>query len=252
MSIAISYDQWGRMGNRMFQYAFGAILASIKNTELIHDGLPNFNVPPSTGSLAKDLLETKQYGNNYVNVQELIETKKDILINSYVQRVEYYIEHKNFLKQVFKIQEEPINQNKLVVHIRETDYTLINSFLGYDFYRQLIMSSGFSDVLIVTDNSTCDTVQKLISEGCKLNSEGNVNKFIHTSDERGMHDFNTLLCSENVAISQSSFSWWAAFLGNHKKIIFPFTKAKNMWPLLPEKDDINLFINSNNSEKFIF
>jgi hypothetical protein len=76
VSIAISYDQWGRMGNRMFQYAFGAILASIKNTELIHDGLPNFNVPPSTGSLAKDLLETKQYGNNYVNVQELIETKK--------------------------------------------------------------------------------------------------------------------------------------------------------------------------------
>ena len=104
-----------------------------------------------------------------------------------------------------------LSNDHLVVHIRETDYTLINGFLGYDYYKKLITNSGFTNIIIVTDNSTCDTVQRLVAEGCRLNSEGNVNKFEHTSDARAMADFDLLVQSKNIAISQSSFSWWAAW-----------------------------------------
>jgi hypothetical protein len=73
-----------------------------------------------------------------------------------------------------------------------------------------------------------------------LNTEGYVDKFNVVSDSRAMKDFYTLLNSENIAISQSSFSWWAAFLGEHKKIIFPITN-EGMWKKNPDQDDIDLY-----------
>ena len=100
------------------------------------------------------------------------------------------------------------------------------------------------DITIVTDNSKCDTVQRLVAEGCKLNSEGYVSKFEHTSDTRAMCDFDLLVQSKNIAISQSSFSWWAAFLGNHDKVIFPYKKEGGMWPCTPGIDDVDLFFES--------
>ena len=84
-----------------------------------------------------------------------------------------------------------------------------------------------------------------------LNTTGKVTNFNTASDDRGMQDFNTLLYSENIATSQSSFSWWAAFLGNHKKIIMPYKTTGGMWKINPEIDDIDLFINRAEVIKYI-
>jgi hypothetical protein len=251
MSIKIEFDNWGRMGNRMFQYALGVILAKAKGCELFHDGLTNFNIDPKHGDISNPI-HTKQYGTQYVDLNELINTDRDILINSYVQQSHLFIPYRDDLVNVFKSKNtDIINADKLVIHIRETDYVQIGTFLGYDFYKELIVNSGFTDVIIVTDNSNSDTVQRLLSDGCTLNTEGYVNKFSVSCDDRGMCDFNTLRNSENVALSQSSFSWWAAFLGQHKTLIFPYTEQKSMWPLNPGKDDINLYFDFGVSKKFI-
>ena len=66
-----------------------------------------------------------------------------------------------------------------------------------------------------------------------------------------MVDFKTLLTSENIAISQSSFSWWAEFLGTHKNIFFPYTEQHGMWKLIPGQDDIDLFYTSPETKKII-
>lgn len=241
VNVYVDFDQWGRMGNRMFQYAFGYLLAQQKNVKLVTTGLPNFNIPSTRDNISPvDPIRTRDYGNNYVDLQQLLETKRDIVINSYLQKAEYYLPYKDILRDVFSIKNEtPINENKLVLHVRETDYTQISCFLGYDYYSNLIKRNNFTDVIIVTDNSNCDTVRKLISDGCTLNTEGYVDKFEHVSDNRGMIDFMTLLKSENIAISQSSFSWWPAFLGNHKTIYFP-NDVNGIWKIVPEFDDIDL------------
>ena len=241
VSVYVKFDEWGRMGNRMFQYAFGYILAKEKNVDLFTPEMPNFNIKSTARTLpTTNFINTRSYGNNFVDWNDLISTDKDIIVDSFVQKHCYYSSHKNILYPLFSAAPlTTINQNKLVVHIRETDYLQIGCFLGYDYYKQLIEESGFKDVIIVTDNSNCETVQKLISDGCTLNTEGRVNKFDTTSDRRAMIDFYTLWYSENIAISQSTFSWWAAFLGDHKKIIFP--KAENvMWKSNPGRDDVNL------------
>jgi len=81
-----------------------------------------------------------------------------------------------------------------------------------------------------------------------LITSGTATEFNVSGDRSAIADFKTLLYSENIALSQSSFSWWAAFLGYHKKIIFPYTTTndKAMWPLNPQKDDANLFFDFSN------
>jgi hypothetical protein len=243
MSIKVEFDNWGRMGNRMFQYALGYILSQEKKCELFHSGLPNFNIQPHYGDASNSALRTRSQGDHFVDTTELVRTDSDIIIDSFVQKARYYIPYRDTLKKVFNCNDKTtINADKLIVHIRETDYLQLNTFLGYDLYKKIIDESGLTDVIIVTDNSKCDTVQRLLHEGCRLNTEGYVDKFNVASDDRGMCDFLTLLTSNNIAISQSSFSWWAAFLGNHERIFCPVTQKNSLWPDSPGHDDIDLFI----------
>jgi hypothetical protein len=252
MSVYVKYDPWGRMGNRMFQYVFGYILANKKQTNLYTEGLPNFNILDNYQHFKTDSIHTSHYGNQYVNWEELIFSSKDIVVDSFLQKSSYYIEHQTNLREIFKVdKDKKIKNDSLVLHIRETDYKDINCFLGYDFYKFLIKEINANNIIIVTDNSNCETVKKLVADGCLLYTEGYVDKFQHTSDDRGMKDFNFMLYSSNLAISQSSFSWWAAFLGNHDKIYFPYTKNSGMWKLTPEQDDINLYFDFGKSYRVI-
>jgi len=253
MKIIVKYDPYGRMGNRLFQYAFGLILSKLKNAELYQPELPNFNIiNKECNFYSSNVFTTKSFGNQTVDMDFLLNHDGDIIVDSFVQKAAYYIPHRQLLRNKLLPNNYMTGNDSLVVHIRETDYTLINSFLGYEYYKKLITDSGYTNVIIVTDNSGCDTVQRLLSEGCKLNSEGNVNKFEHISDSRAMSDFDLLVQSKNIAISQSSFSWWAAFLSDHDKIIFPYKKEGGVWPLTPGKDDIDLFFDLGSSQKFIY
>jgi len=247
MSVYVKYDEWGRMGNRMFQLAFGYLLAKQKGVKLYHTGLPNFNITPSVlGVNLVNAIYTRSYGDNFVDINELLTTDRDIVVDSFVQKAHYYLPYRKELKNFFNIRPFTINKDKLVMHIRETDYNLIQKFLGYRVYKQVLDSAGYLNAIIVTDNSECDTVKRLVSEGCVLNSTGVVDKFNTTSDARAMNDFDTLLQSANIALSQSSFSWWAAFLGEHDRIIFPGVIGMGQWPLNPGKDDVDLFIDEPN------
>jgi hypothetical protein len=244
-NVYVRYDPAGRMGNRMFQLAFGYILSKLKNCSVYHDGLPNFEIKPSIPNALSNTntaISTREYGYHHVKIYNLIDTQHNVIVNSFLQKAVYYTPHLQCLRELFGIRElEQINKNKLVLHIRETDYTQIGAFLGYDVYKKIIDMSGFTDVIIVTDNSNCETVKKLLADGCVLNTKGYVDKFTTECDERGIYDFSTMLRSENVAISQSSYAWWAAFLGYHKKIIFPFKTELNWWKVTPDKDDIDLY-----------
>lgn len=252
MSICVEYDNWGRAGNRMFQYAFGKVLSHIKNVEIYNDALPNFGVVENKPTNFNAEINTKSFGNHYADLDLLISADKNILVNSFLQKARYYTAYRELIKKWFNIPEfETTNKDKLVVHVRETDYNDLGVFLGYDFYKQLINESSFTDIIIVTDNSNCDTVKRLQADGCNLSSSGYVSVFDAKLDERGNYDFNVLLKSENIIISQSSFSWWAAFLGKHSKIIFPYTANKSMWQISPDKDDIDLYFDFGQSERYI-
>ena len=257
MRVIVEYDPYNRLGNRMFQYAFGVLLAKKYNCELYcNESLPNFdiNANPVT-QLQSSVIRTRSIGEQYFNFDILNNFDGDVIIDSWVQKSEYYVDHRDFLRGVFGIRDlESNNKDTLVLHVRGTDYNQLGWFLGYEFYNKLIQDSEFTKIKIVTDDPQCETVSKLIQDGCELVTSGTATEFNVSGDRSAITDFKTLLYSENIALSQSSFSWWAAFLGYHKKIIFPYTTTndKAMWPLNPQQDDANLFFDFDNiSVKYV-
>lgn len=252
MNVIVQYDPYNRVGNRMFQYAFSLLLAKKYNCKLYcNEGLPNFSILPTPiNNLQSSILTTRSIGNHYFNFNVLNDFDGDIIMNSWAQKAHYYTNSRDFLRNVFGIRDlDPINKDALVLHVRGTDYNELEYFLGYEFYRDLINSTSFKKIKIVTDDPKCETVDKLVREGCELLTSGSRAEFNVNGNRQAMDDFKTLLYSENIAISQSSFAWWPAFLGPHEKVIFPYssTREKQIWPLSPEKDDIDLFFDFNNT-----
>lgn len=256
MRVIVQYDPYNRLGNRMFQYAFGVLLAKKYNCELYcNEGLPNFDIPPNPCNISNKTFNARSISDQYFDFSVLADFDGDIIIDSWVQKSEYYINHRDLLRNVFGIKYlQTINKNDLILHVRATDYTQLDWFLGYDFYKNLIKDSQFSKVKIVTDDPTCETISKLLQDGCELVSSGTASTFNVSGDRRAIDDFKTLLYSENIALSQSSFSWWAAFLGVHKNIIFPYTtkNVKQPWPINPGRDDVDLYFDFNGkSSKYV-
>ena len=244
MRVIVQYDPAARLGNRMFQYAYGYILSKKYNCKLFcNEPLLNFDIDsnPITNFDSKNI-KTRDYGEHSFDDNLLENFDGDIIVNSWLQRSEYYIEHRNDLRKLFGIKEiEPINNDSLVLHIRETDYKLIGAYLGYECYKKIIDKYNFNKVKIVTDNPESNCVKELVKEGCEILSDAVIKQFKIHGDKSVMNDFKTLLYSSNIGISQSSFSWWAAFLGYHNKIIFPYKTDLNWWKINPNNDEIDLY-----------
>jgi hypothetical protein len=256
----ITITPQGRTGNRLFQYALGIILAKEKQCPLFAPPIPGFNnikIDQNSSNLNNsDTIHTSTYGTHNYNFDELKNTSKNICIDSYVQKSELLIHYKQLLQEQFKIENTltclPKN-NELVIHIRETDYTLIDGYLGSNFYTTFIKKyiSNYN-ITIVTDNIHTNLIEELKKLGCNIftkNACTNWQNPFFTQNE--IDDYNYMLYSSNILLSQSTFSWWAAFLGIPKKIIFPYRTTGGMWKLNPKQDDANLYFDFGQSEKYI-
>lgn len=246
--VIVQYDPASRTGNRMFMYAFGLTLALRRGSSFFHDAIPEMNIPCKSWSKAANIapikgeyLCTRWMGDHHVD-PGIWSYQGPIIVNSFLQKKSYFIEHQQFLRNRFTmVPGTSINGDKLIAHYRGTDYHSIGCHLDYSTYRKSIDASGFSNVTIVTDDPKAETVQKLIADGCQL------------SADTAKGDLNLLLNSENILISHSSYSWWAAFLGNHKKVIIPFMhNRKTMWPINPGKDDIDLVLDMPEWVKYVW
>lgn len=243
----------GRTGNRLVQYALALIIAKDKGYKFIADPLPPFNfikVEPRRlpEEQSQPTLKTSSYGENYYDYKEILDHKGNIRVDSYVQKADILYKNREFLKSQFrlpyKITKLP-EDNELVIHIRETDYKQHGWYLGDNFYLNFIKENKnkYSTISIVTDNIRSELIEKLKDKGCKIVTPGPCQTWdIPTLNQNDIHDFLYMYHADNLLISQSSYSFWPALLGDHKKVIIPYSKeGKNLWPLNPDKDDPDLF-----------
>lgn len=160
--------------------------------------------------------------------------------DGYFQRYEYYKPYKEdiklWLSNVGIHDERLIHKDDLVLHYRLGDYIRNGYCMDPGWVKETLRGINFRQLWIVTDDTT------------NIPKELNYFDPIKTTNQNHYLDFILIERFNNIFISQSTFSWWAAWLSNATKVYFPILK-KGVWPKVDgdpsyckDTRDINLVV----------
>lgn len=247
----------GRLGNNLFQYALGRVLAAQHGVPLVMDGswfnregwnqvsclkrLPG----PAAGKVkivrrlsmgARALLKTtgKHYW-EYSGVPTLREDERDqsfdarflkapadCLLFGYFQTPLYFKEFEPTLRQELctgdlglergreKLAERLRQAGSVAVHVRRTDYTgnPLLDLCGLDYYQQSMRQmrdtlGGDTHFFVFSDDP----------QWCASNFGGPDVEIVSEHDPSPLVDLHLMSLAGHHIIANSSYSWWAAWLG---------------------------------------
>jgi hypothetical protein len=245
----------GGLGNNMFQYALGRIIADEKgynlNTTKL-DQLDQFfkNVKNITDrkSVTAPVLQigynTKVGPQTYIE-QEVADFEGTIKVEGFFQRHEFYNAHRDKLLKWFKTDvelEKVPGENDLVLHVRLGDYMGLGWQLETEIFIDILKREEYNKYFIVTDdpdNTIIDDILQAVDGGEVVSTDK-------------ISDFEFLCRSKLLVLSHSSFSWWAAFLGNARKVIVPYNSNKGWWKLTPSQNDIDLIEDTSKYFRYVY
>ena len=234
----------GRSGNQMFQYAALRGIAANAGTTFC---LPYYEeaVDDGTGNMLKtelfDFLEMSTV--NIFNIQnidaarpicqegtfnynqKLHEGCPDwVSLWGFFQSEKYFKNVEDIIRQDFKFKEDirqpceemmsQLDGQVVGLHIRRGDYLTNSNHCALDlsYYEQAL--KRFPDdatVIIFSDDS----------EWCHKQSLFDDDRFMISENDDGYVDQCLMSMCSDFIIANSSFSWWAAWLGNRGKVIAP-------------------------------
>lgn len=257
--IAVTLE--GRLGNQLFQYAFIYAAARRLNTSFYIDKSTESYLLPRYFEIKNDFLipldrylfSIPGYKNIfrihskkafYQLINNIIFNRNKIAIdnalpiadalqlvkngyqfNGYFQSQSYFEDFKNEIRKLFTIKKiytdafKEVNQQlsnskkKVVIHVRVGDYVGLNFSVPVTYYKKVIDLIGDTDTEYIFISDDTAFVEKQFSYIA--------NKYISRNSE--IVDFQFLMHAEICILSNSSFSWWGAWLNNNpnKKLFAP-------------------------------
>ena len=217
---------YGRLGNQIFQVASTIGIAESNGLEW---QFPERIYQTSVGklfTLKGELSHTlvasfprhNEITETFYDVQLLSDDGKAMSLHGYFQWPQYFEHSMNTLRSELRVNSKLIHEvythfpelrrhRSVAVHVRRGDYVKLDhiyNLLPSSYYLAALSSMAFDHVYIVTDDKKW-CLQMLVP---KIQS-----KNVTVSDLNDeLLDFTLLYLSDNIVISSSSFSWWAAFL----------------------------------------
>lgn len=237
------------LGNNLFQYCWAREIAERKGYALFSNPIFGF---PTTYTNINGIEKTE---NVYVTPQAtqifdidgIYKHDGQILVQGYSQRYEFYIENKdNIRKWLFIENEESYDKpdkDDIVLNIRLGDYVGLGWDLPMDYYINILKKETYKNAIIVCDEPNSEKLSVLKDMGCIIKDNSN-----HGS-MKFLADFVFVKNAKKCIIANSTFSWWATFLGNADRIYFP--NIKFPWIPNPEKDDVDLRVYDEDRYVFI-
>lgn len=237
----------GRLGNQMFQFAFGYVISKILKTKLIIQGtdldryfkLCNYIKDPKILQKIQINIFKKINYWSFFNIagsmhpNDIINSiKNNATYSGFFQSELYFNAFKEDIVNIFEINPtyraiflnkygRLYEDNKIIaVHVRRTDYLEWDSYLGKDislpssYYWQCINKiEDINNYQIIFVSDDIEFVKKEFASIPNTKFQSN-NEII---------DFQIIKNADIAIISNSSFSWWAAYLNQKtsKKIYMP-------------------------------
>ena len=238
----------GGLGNQMFQLALGRIIADNKNYNHITNNIESLsqyftninNITDRVGILDNTLPIGYDSNNNYiqhVDMQNVLNHNGCIYLKGFFQKYHLYLDYRSKLQELFKLKScgEVPGNNDIVVHIRLGDYVKLNQSLTSQTYINIIKDLDYDNCIIITDEPQSPLLQSFT---CLRNC--------YVLSKSMIEDFSFIYNAKRVILSQSTFSWWATFLGNQERVYVPLHTSQNgyPWKLNHGIDDIDLIPNN--------
>ncbi len=250
-----------RLGNTLFQYAVGRNLSIRRNTTLklnlcgsedknnclknsLLRQLSQFNLkaelsvirPAATKSIGSEkilppttIFEEKEWG----FIPEVLELDGNITLEGYFQSEKYFIEIEDVIREDLTLsvnsdeplfnryRDEILRTNSVSIHVRRGDYLELDShnICTLNYYSKSIefLQSQFSDLqffVFSDDINWC-------SENFRFKSRTFVN--MNKAENNPLLDFKLMSSCKHNIITNSSYSWWAAWLNDNveKLVVSP-------------------------------
>ena len=217
-----------RLGNNLFQYALGRLLAERKGVALKAQPIPGF--PGTQEQVSGDRMEDNvlEVDRHVVSMDQLLAHQGKVVLNGWFQRYEYYKDDKEKIAEWLRT--EPCDLccrpgvDDLVMHVRLGDvvdlprWTSCYCVVSASWCKRIIERELRNRLYIVTEDPTHRYLEAF----------GKYDPIIVSSDV--LHDFCFLKASKRIILSVSTFAWWAAWLSEATEIYLPMAGLWN--PLL--------------------
>lgn len=215
----------GRLGNNLFQYCLGRILAEGLGFDLQVRPLAGFDhatgwgAPPAEPPARTTLLRAHD-----VDLAGILAdpTPRLLLLRGYFQRYAYYRPYKRLIRESWLACDAVPRAapDDLTIHVRAGDIWQRGRpsrrahpdyhALPFSFYDAILRSRRWGKVTVVTEDRFDPMVCKLVAHCGAEVQAGSV-----------LEDFKVLRASANLVMSVSSYAWWAAWLSDAARIYFP-------------------------------
>ena len=216
----------------MFQYCFARMLAKANNMPLntVFDyqhvvettPLHGYDSAPITENILIDDNAYEAHRAQHGSTIPRLDKNKHYIVSGFFQDAIFCNNNYESIKEFFKLPSVPVNTDDTLVTIRLGDFihSAHNSeIIHYSWYKEAIsLMPGKKTFLVCSFRnrelpSTVEHEKKYLSH---LTTEDDA--VIWNNDDLKA-DFNERLSYENIICSNSTFSWWGAFLGHAKKVI---------------------------------
>ena len=223
----IHVNYLGKAGNNLFQFSLGFILSHITGIPLRCKAIPSFR---GTAGFRDDPAPTDALKTNLVDPAvdlhrcvRHIEDGGDLVVQGYHQLYEIYRPYKALLRPLLGQIDAPpsrtrVCEDDLVAHVRLGDYFSAENRTRFDYglseYAEIIGARKFARLVVVTDSPGHPFIDHLRR---RFNAE-------LTSGDK-MDDFQLMMHAKRLIITPSTFSWWAAWLGEANEIFLPVERG---------------------------
>lgn len=218
----------GRLGNQMFQIA-AAISYAIKHNQPFHIPQVSLNEQlwPATFKRLNhkafnprlEKVTLKEQGHNYHELPwDASYQHMNVVLDGYFQSEKYFKDYRTEIIKAFDIPYKKL-EGFTAIHVRRGDYLQFpdkHPAVNYDYIRQAVFAmveTGNKSFVVCSDDiKWCkDKFNPLKVSGAE---------FTYSENLKPIQDLAMMQCCEHNIISNSSFSWWAAWLNpNPKKIV---------------------------------
>lgn len=228
----VTFQPNGNYGNLFFQYAMMRLFADRcnltprlpifkKHLQPFLDDMLNLSDPDplnTTASGAYGLIEHKWHNAEYSNERNYLhywdgerEITEDVCLQGYFQNYDSYSNYGQ-VKEYFNIPEVTV-KDELCINLRlDSDFKTLGLVAEPDGVLELLDKLDFNKLTIITDAFDIGYINNFAQYDpivvCRDRSAPN-------------EDFAELLQFKQLIITNSTFSWWAAYLGNADTVYVP-------------------------------